>query len=105
MKNETAKNIRLAFDLIAAEVKSASDKWPGWPDDAVHAATIIAEEAGELQKAVLERVYEPHKYTPDSDIQTEAIQTAAMCIRFLVNMPRYNWQPASLEECFSDVDK
>lgn len=50
------------------------------------------EESGELGKAVNEAVYEPHKSTPD-DVKAEAIQTAAMAIRFLRSMHCYEWTP------------
>jgi len=75
---------------IAAEVARAMRKFPRWPTDPIHAAAVIAEECGELQQAVLEAVYEPHKGSRPN-IRTEAIQTAAMCLRFLASMNAYVW--------------
>lgn len=78
---------------ILAEVKKATAKFPEWPTDPVHAAAIVVEEAGELQKAVTESVYEPGKHSY-ANVPTEAIQTASMCLRFLASLSRYAWQPA-----------
>ena len=75
---------------IAAEVERATRKFPRWPTDPIHAAAVIAEECGELQKATLEAVYEPHKGSRPN-IRTEAVQTAAMCLRFIASMDEYEW--------------
>ncbi len=65
---------------IMAEVIRAREKWPAWPYDKIHAGAIVAEEAGELIQAVVQERYQPEK---EADPYMEAIQTAAMCIRFL----------------------
>src|SRR5690606_10602530 len=57
-----------------------------------HAVAVIGEEFGELNKAVLQAVYEPNKSTP-ADVREEAIQTAAMALRFLHSLDRYVYQP------------
>jgi hypothetical protein len=75
---------------IQDELERAMRKFPQWPTDPIHAAAVIAEECGELQKAVLEAVYEPHKVSC-FNIRTEAVQTAAMCIRFLASAEAYTW--------------
>lgn len=75
---------------IQEEVERAMRLFPEWPTDPVHAAAIVAEECGELQKAVLEAVYEPHKMSRNN-VPIEAVQTAAMCIRFLACIDRYSW--------------
>jgi len=75
---------------IEAEIAKAMKKFPRWPTDPIHAAAVIAEECGELQQAVLESVYEPWKSSREK-IRTEAIQTAAMCIRFLMSLDVYKW--------------
>lgn len=77
---------------VMAEMERATRKFPTWPTDPLHASGVVQEEAGELAKAVLQAVYEPHKSTPD-DVASEAIQTAAMAIRFLCSMDRYDWKP------------
>lgn len=73
---------------ILAEVKRAESIHPKWPSDPVHAAAILSEEAGEVVKAV-NNVATKHK--GDSDYLTEAIQCAAMCVRFLKNIDKYDW--------------
>jgi NTP pyrophosphatase (non-canonical NTP hydrolase) len=79
---------------IEAEVARAIGKFPTWPTDPIHAAAVLAEECGELQKAVLEAVYEPAKGSRQN-IRTEAIQAAAMCLRFIASLDSdsYEWQP------------
>ena len=79
-----------AIELIRAEVTKATTKFPTWPTDPIHAGNVLAEESGELAKAVLQAVYEPHKSSPD-DVQAEAIQTGAMAVRFLMSMSRYQF--------------
>lgn len=73
---------------ILRELERAETIHPNWPSDPVHAAAILAEEAGEVVKAV-NNVVTKHK--GDSDYRTEAIQCAAMCIRFLKNLDKYDW--------------
>jgi len=51
---------------------------------------VLGEEYGELQKAVLQSIYEPHKSTP-ADVRTEAVQTAAMALRFLLSLDAYEY--------------
>lgn len=77
---------------IIGEIEKACRKFPQWPNDPLHAAMVIGEEAGEISKAVLQACYEPHKATPE-DVRMECIQTAAMCIRFLISMPVYQFKP------------
>ena len=78
---------------IEAELARARTKFPLWPNDPIHAAAVVFEEAGELQKAALEHMYEPDK-SDLMDVRDEAIQTAAMALRFLESLPQYSWQPA-----------
>lgn len=73
---------RLAAD-IAAEKARAEGLYPAWPTDPIHAAAIVQEECGELIRAVLQWVYEPQRGVTEAGIRTEAIQTAAMVLRFV----------------------
>lgn len=75
---------------VLAEVAKATAKFPTWPTDPLHALAVLGEEFGELTQAVLQSTYEPHKSTPD-DVKTEAIQTAAMAMRFLMSHERYEY--------------
>ena len=79
---------------VRSEVARATAKFPTWPTDPLHASGVVQEESGELAKAVLQVVYEPHKSTPE-DAATEAFQTAAMAVRFLMSMPHYDWTPGA----------
>ncbi len=81
-------NLSAIMAEIEQEIGRAVAKFPAWPTDIIHAGNVVSEEAGELAKAILQAVYEPHKSTL-TDVREEAVQTAAMCIRFLVSMDRY----------------
>ena len=75
---------------IVAEVKRAQAIHPEWPSDPMHALAILGEEYGELVQAVLQTTYEYPKSYPD-DVEKEAIQTAAMAIRFLLSIDKYDY--------------
>ena len=74
--------IKQRLMAIAEECDIACTKFPHWPHDNIHRAAIVAEEAGELIQAALQSNYEKHKY---SDMTTEAVQTGAMALRFLIH--------------------
>lgn len=65
--------------LFAQELQSARQKHPTMGKDVVHAAAVVAEEAGELVRAALQVVYEKGKYYR---MHSEAIQVGAMALRF-----------------------
>lgn len=77
-------------ELIIAELKAAEKKHPGWPDDKIHAAAIMAEEAGEAVKASID-----YEYAMTEDLESVALkefiketaQTGAMAMRILMNLP------------------
>lgn len=71
-----------AIRLILAELRRAKSIHPGWYIDAVHAASVLAEEAGETVRAALRYTYEG---APAADVRTEIAHTGAMAIRFLAN--------------------
>lgn len=75
---------------VLAELERATRKFPTWPTDPLHAVAVVGEESGELVKAVLQAVYEPHKSTT-GEVRIEAIQTAAMALRFIGNLDRYQY--------------
>lgn len=79
------------LDQVLKELKRAKKKFPNWPDHAAAQAGIVCEEAGELMQAALQFKYEKGKngLTIDQQkkkMQEEAIQTAAMALRFLENL-------------------
>jgi len=69
-------------NMIDSELEKAREKLPFWPEDVIHGAAILGEEAGEVIKAALQYRYEGGKR---EEIFKEAIQTAAMAIRLLEN--------------------
>lgn len=75
---------------VMDEVQRATGLYPTWPTDPIHALAILGEEYGELNKAVLQQTYEPHK-TSTEEIRAEAIQTAAMALRFLMSLDTYQY--------------
>ena len=80
-----------AMELLIAELDRAERLHPQWPVDEVHQAAVVAEEAGELVQAALNHYYwkpgTPGCYFNDpAKMQTEAIHTGAMALRFLINM-------------------
>lgn len=77
-------------DEVAAEMARAAAKFPTWPTDPLHALAVLGEEFGELTKAVLQGTYEPGKQGPGA-ARKEAIQTAAMAIRFAMSLDRYRY--------------
>ena len=80
------------LEEIRAELGRACTKFPQWPTDPLHAVTIVGEEYGELVKEMLQLVYEPHKTNKDR-VHAEAIQCAAMVLRLLANLDRYEYRP------------
>lgn len=77
---------------IVAELERATVKFPTWPTDPLHALGVLHEEVGELSKEVLQLVYEPHKTSPEA-VRREAIQAAAMALRFAMSLDAYAYTP------------
>ena len=71
-------------DLVITELDNAEKIHPIWPDDLIHAAAILIEEAGEVIRSALD--YYNGKVSI-SKIRNETIQTAAMAFRLLKNLP------------------
>jgi NTP pyrophosphatase (non-canonical NTP hydrolase) len=69
------------IEAIRAELAKARKKFPRWPTTAVKSAAIVCEESGELIRAALQHEDENGMLTA---CDKEAIQTAAMCVRFLM---------------------
>lgn len=82
-------------DVIAQvrrELVRATAKFPTWPTDPLHALAVLGEEFGELTKDMLQLTYEPHK-TNIANVRKEAIQTAAMALRLVMSLDRYQYMP------------
>ena len=71
------------LNLIAEELNRAEEKFPGFPEDPIHAAAVVAEESGELTQAALQCTYQGLSL---SEMQKEAVHTVTMAVRFLMNM-------------------
>lgn len=84
---------QVARDVLA-EVERATHKFPTWPTDPLHALAVLGEEFGELTKDMLQLTYEPHK-TSSEKVRTEALQTAAMALRLLMSLERYEYLPCT----------
>ena len=82
---------------IHEEMEQAVVKFPTWPTDPLHALAVLGEEFGELTKAVLQLTYEPHK-TSAAEVRKEAIQTAAMALRFADSLGRYIYRQSAQHE-------
>ena len=77
---------------VVVELRRANEKFPEFPTDPVHAAAIVAEEAGELVRESLQATYEkPWDWV---ETKKEAIHVAAMALRFLVMMHRMTKRPS-----------
>lgn len=81
--------MKTIVDEILNEVERATGKFPTWPTDPLHALAVLGEEFGELTKAVVQQTYEPHK-NESGEVRKEAIQTAAMALRFAMSLDRYD---------------
>lgn len=79
-----------ALEAVKDELRRATKKFPTWPTDPLHALAVLGEEFGELTKAVVQNTYEPEKSTLD-DVTEEAIQTAAMALRFVASLYAYRF--------------
>ena len=75
-----------AMNLIMNELRDAETDHPTWPEECIHAASIVVEEAGELLRdcATFE---ENGDMRLIENMQIEAVQTGAMAMRFLKNLP------------------
>ena len=79
---------------VIAELERATKKFPTWPTDPLHALAVLGEEYGELNKAMLQLSYEPHKEGASvKHVREEAIQTAAMALRLVMSLDKYKYAP------------
>lgn len=88
---------------IFRELNKAMKKFPTWPSDPLHALAVLGEEFGELTREVLQATYEKEprpEYFQDQKerIREEAIQTAAMALRFVFSLDKYEYTPREQHE-------
>ena len=73
------------IEEVMDELGRAELKYPVWPEDVIHQVAIMAEESGEAVRAALNHVY--HGESVET-LRDELVQTAAMALRALKNLPR-----------------
>lgn len=78
-----AEQLQEILEAVVKELGEAMAKHPLWPVNVVHGAAIVGEQAGELVRAAL---HEAYGLDNGPALRQEAIQTAAMAIRFLLNL-------------------
>ncbi|MCK4521401.1 MAG: hypothetical protein KAU20_02420 [Nanoarchaeota archaeon] len=81
-----------AFAIIQSAHDKALKNFPEFPADPIHAASILAEEAGEVCKAANQITYEDGLYT---DLMKEAAHTGAMAARILTHILDMQENPSS----------
>jgi len=80
-----------AIQEVGYELEAAERKFPAFPTDPIHAASILQKEAGELMQASLHFTYE--KGSREA-MRKEAVQMGAMALRFLLNLPSMASHPS-----------
>ena len=84
-------------NMVLKELKTAREKFSTWPTDPMHSLGVLNEEVGELNKAVLQAVYDASEYDQHrasdllQSVEDEAVQVAAMAIRFIENLNKYQY--------------
>ncbi len=86
---------QLALKMIIDELKKAEEKFPGFPEDVVHCAAILGEEAGESLKAALDLHYGREPCA--NKLMKETAQAGAMALRFLIRLLDPSYYPAQEE--------
>lgn len=79
-QEELAPYREQALNHCQIEYLKAIEKFPWFPSDLFQATTIVAEESGEIAKAVID--YHTGK-KPIDEVIEESAQTAAMCLRLI----------------------
>lgn len=86
---------------VAKELTRATRLHPEWPTDPLHAVGILNEEVGELNRAILQGVYEVDWNNERAAgrmldaVREEAIQVAAMAERFIASLEEYAYAKSS----------
>ena len=72
-----------AISAIVDELKRAESIHIGWPEDKIHMAGILCEEAGEAMQAAIDDTYGGEHA---GEMQKELIQAGAMALRSLMHL-------------------
>lgn len=70
-------------DMVFNELRSAESLHPNWPTNIFEALAVVQEGVGELAQACLGV---KHKGASEDRVFEEAVQVAAMGLRFLFNL-------------------
>lgn len=68
-------------------------KFPLWPEDIIHAVSVMNEESGEAIQAALDFTYDNGSI---DQVRSELIQTAAMAFRCLENIDQLEAKPCQM---------
>jgi hypothetical protein len=82
---DKARPMDVVITLLFNELRKAEEKFPGWPEDIVHGAAIMVEEAGETIQAALDCFY---GRGGKEKVIKEAAHTGAMVIRLLLSLTK-----------------
>ena len=77
------------LDEVLGELERAESIFPSWPTDPIHAVAIIGEEFCELIQEALQCTYQGREM-----VRREAVQVAAMSLRFLKNFENMEIRPS-----------
>ncbi len=83
---EAARQQAVLTSLVLTELARAEYIHPDWPNDLIHQVSIMSEEAGEAVREA-NRLVIDHETDSLDDLKAELIQTAAMCLRIIKNLP------------------
>ena len=80
--SEPKMTLEVAMQVIKIEVSKAKRQHPNWPEDnKLLGVAIICEESGEAMRAAVQELQGEGE---EDAIFREVVQTAAVCIRFLM---------------------
>jgi len=83
-EHDLARTRERVVEDVFAELRRAETTHPSWPTDPFVGVAVITEELGETAQAIIDARY---KGASRDRIYDEAVQVAAMALRFLLNMP------------------
>lgn len=85
---------------VIQELDRAEEKHPSWPDDVIHGAAIVCEEAGEVIKAAFDLTY---SVATEEQLEKELVQTAAMAVRMLLHLTKPNGEDHEYRDHHKDA--
>ena len=86
---ENSDEVEILADVLL-KLDEMKVKYPEWPSNPLYAASMIGKEYSQLIADVLCLVLKSD-YSKISDVKENAIQTAAVCLRFLLNINSYQF--------------